>query len=59
MNLTVKERNILIEAIRIRLNDASRVLKHLIDGKYEPAVIDICNEEIDIYLTIINKLQNA
>lgn len=59
MNLTVKERNILIEAIRIRLNDASRVLNHLIDGKYEQAVIDICNEEIDTYLTIINKLQNS
>lgn len=59
MNLTVQEKNILIEAIGIQLGDALKVLNLLTEGKYEQATIDVCKKKIDIYLTIINKIQNA
>jgi hypothetical protein len=57
MDLTVKERNFLIELIRMQLNDANIVLNYVTNGKFDISIIDNCKEQIDTYLKIIDKLQ--
>ena len=59
MNLTVKERNYLIELIRIQLNDTYTVLNHVSNGKFDISIIDICKKNIEPYSDRIILIEGA
>ena len=57
MDLTAKEKNILIVLIKARLEDANIVLDYVTNGKFDISIIHNCKEQIDSYLKIIDKLK--
>ena len=57
MDLTEKEKNIIIQLIKSQLDDANIVLDYVSNGKFDISIIKDCKQQIDNYLTIIDKLK--
>lgn len=57
MDLTAKEKNIIIQLIRSQLDEANIVLDYVSNGKFDISIINDCKQQIDNYLTIIDKLK--
>ena len=57
MDLTEKEKNIIIQLIRSQLDEANIVLDYVSNGKFDISIINDCKQQIDNYLIIIDKLK--
>jgi hypothetical protein len=57
MDLTEKEKNIIIQLIRSQLDETNIVLDYVSNGKFDISIINDCKQQIDNYLIIIDKLK--